>query len=259
MATSRAWWLAVMVWLALVLVARAVAVDADSQPTNLTCPVMEGEPVDPEVFVDFEGRRVWFCSDVARELFVAAPEDYRAVLDALPKPAPTTAFPLVKARELDADAGAGLVAARPWPAPGVLLGRLHPAAVHLPIGLIFAAALAALARVLAPGTKWCPPGATVGFLVVVAAPAAVGAAISGWQLAGERPLTGPAAEVLELHRWLGVATAWLAVVAAWLVLRLDVDRQRAWVAALLAGMALLVGATGHLGGALVHGLDFLPF
>lgn len=253
---------ALVLWLVVVVAVPATiaAIDANAEPANPTCPVMEGEPVDPAIFIDFEGRRVWFCSDVARELFVAAPEDYRATLDALPKPAAAGAFPLVKAREIDAGApGAGASGAAPWPDPAVLAGRLHPAAVHLPVGLIVAAALAALARVVAPRARWCPPPATVVFLAVLAAPAAGVAALSGWQLAVERPLTGAAAELLELHRWLGVATAWLAVVAAWLVVRLDLDRQRGWAAAALAGLALLVGATGHLGGALVHGLDFLPF
>lgn len=62
---------------------------------------------------------------------------------------------------------------------------------------------------------------------------------------------------LALHRWLGTATAAWALLTAILSTR---DERRGlrsgqFRAALLIS-ALLVGATGHFGGILVHGADF---
>ena len=57
----------------------------DQVPTNPTCPVMVGEPVDAEIFVDYEGKRVWFCCDTCVEDFNADPKKYATKLKKLAK------------------------------------------------------------------------------------------------------------------------------------------------------------------------------
>jgi YHS domain-containing protein len=54
---------------------------AAKQPENTICPVM-GNPVDPEVFVDYEGRRIGFCCPGCDTLFLEEPEKYLKKVDA---------------------------------------------------------------------------------------------------------------------------------------------------------------------------------
>jgi uncharacterized membrane protein len=129
----------------------------------------------------------------------------------------------------------------------LFLGRFHPLLVHLPIGMIFLlAALEAIA--LLPRFKTA--AANAGFILALAAPLAVVAAVCGWclSLAG-----GYDEQLLELHQWLGIATAAAAVLAAFLFSR---RRFAAYRGVLFAAAALLM-ATGHLGGSLTHGSDYL--
>ena len=46
-----------------------------------TCPVMGG-PIDPRMFTEHEGRRIYFCCAACIEKFKADPEKYVAKVDA---------------------------------------------------------------------------------------------------------------------------------------------------------------------------------
>lgn len=46
------------------------------------CPVMEGNPIDPNLHVDYQGERVYFCCNFCVEEFQKNPEKY---LDKLPQ------------------------------------------------------------------------------------------------------------------------------------------------------------------------------
>jgi YHS domain-containing protein len=57
-----------------------------------TCPVM-GNPIDPEVYLDYQGRRIYFCCPGCDEKFLADPEKYLPKVAAeiagqAPEPAP---------------------------------------------------------------------------------------------------------------------------------------------------------------------------
>jgi mono/diheme cytochrome c family protein/uncharacterized membrane protein len=133
------------------------------------------------------------------------------------------------------------------------LGRFHPPAVHFPIALLTAAAVAELLR-LATGkpvfdavSRYCVWFGTV---------AAFGGAGLGWFLGGFH-LTDDAWE-LTTHRWLGTST----VVCASLVLVLsevsyhpDRRRTRICFRVTLLLVAALVLVTGFFGGAVIFGLD----
>ncbi|HNS22153.1 MAG TPA: YHS domain-containing protein [Sedimentisphaerales bacterium] len=45
-----------------------------------TCPVMEGNPIDPNLFVEYKGKKVYFCCKGCPEKFLANPEKYLAKL-----------------------------------------------------------------------------------------------------------------------------------------------------------------------------------
>jgi mono/diheme cytochrome c family protein/uncharacterized membrane protein len=134
------------------------------------------------------------------------------------------------------------------------LGRMHIVVVHFPIALLIAAAAAELWSARHAQQR---PRPEVRFCVNLGALSAATAAILGWLHARsgygiEAPIT------LQLHRWTGTATAIYAIVTA----LLSEGQQRrgvrsSWFRAWLLVGAILVTVTGHLGGSLVHGEDFL--
>ena len=40
------------------------------------CPVMEGNPINPNLFVEYKGKKVYFCCNGCQEKFLADPEKY---------------------------------------------------------------------------------------------------------------------------------------------------------------------------------------
>ena len=133
------------------------------------------------------------------------------------------------------------------------IGKFHPLLVHFPIALVLAAAAAELVVIATSRKAWhtvavanIRAGAVMGVVT----------AITGWLFAAS-PLVD-ATRSLEWHRWLGMAGAAGAMGAALLSSRLHVSSRAAFVYRFtLFVTALLVGITGHLGGALVWGTRFL--
>ena len=134
-----------------------------------------------------------------------------------------------------------------------LVGRLHPLLIHFPIALVIAAGLAELTAIVTANEDWRT--VAVGN-VRAGAVFAVLAALAGWLLA-----LAPEMEVsplLEWHRWLGITGAGSAIAAALATrdLRRRARQVRVYRIALAASV-LLVAVTGHIGGVLVWGVNFL--
>jgi len=135
-----------------------------------------------------------------------------------------------------------------------LIGRLHPLLVHFPIGL---GLIAAVAEVVAMTTGLGDWQAVAVVNVRVGAVFAIGAAIAGWRLASSPGME--ATSSLDWHRWLGTIAA-VAVSGAALATAGARGRSpfALWVYRMtLFWAAVLVAVTGHLGGLLVWGADFL--
>lgn len=119
--------------------------------------------------------------------------------------------------------------------------------VHLPIGMLVALAALEIAA-------WLPrfrnANASAGFLIALAAPLAVVTALSGWLLSLSG---GYEADLLNWHKWLGIATAAGSVIAAGLFWKKKFNSYRC---ILFTTVALLM-VTGHLGGSLTHGINYL--
>jgi len=133
-----------------------------------------------------------------------------------------------------------------------LIGRLHPLLIHFPIALVMAAAAAEGFSLVRPAGGW--RSVAVRNLRAAAAFAVV-AAVAGWRLALQ-PGMEPSS-LLEWHRWLGTIAAGTTFVAA-----LATIGKRSALAVWMYRIALfaagaLVGLTGHLGGVLVWGPNFL--
>jgi uncharacterized membrane protein len=135
-----------------------------------------------------------------------------------------------------------------------LVGRLHPLLVHFPIGLVL---IAAVAEMVATTTGLWDWRAVAVANVRAGALFAIGAAIAGWRLASSPGIE--ATSSLEWHRWLGTIAA-VAVCGAALATAGARGRSpfALWVYRItLFWAAALVAVTGHLGGLLVWGADFL--
>ena len=133
------------------------------------------------------------------------------------------------------------------------LGKFHPPAVHFPIALLTAAALAELLRMVTgkPGFD-----AVSRFCIWFGALSAAGAGVLGWFRGGFH-LTD-ASGVMMTHRWLGTSTivcAGLVLILSELSRRPDRHRARLWFRVTLLVVAVLVLITGFFGGAVVFGLD----
>jgi uncharacterized membrane protein len=134
-----------------------------------------------------------------------------------------------------------------------LIGRLHPLLVHFPIALILLAAAAETFARVTDARQWHVVSAAS---LRVGAIGAVGAATAGWLMARMHGVDPSA--TLEWHRWFGTVTAAIAVAAVWITAageRSPTTRWIDWIALMAA--AACVAATGHLGGTLVWGADFL--
>ena len=134
------------------------------------------------------------------------------------------------------------------------VGRLHPLLIHFPIALVIAAALAEGAAIVTADESWRT--VAVGNVRAGAVFALV-AMIAGWRLALAPDME--ASSLLEWHRWLGTiaaASASAAALATGGVRRRSTLGVRTYRIALFAA-GMLVAVTGHVGGLLVWGANFL--
>ena len=135
-----------------------------------------------------------------------------------------------------------------------IIGRLHPLLIHFPIALVISAAVAEAVAVITGDDRW---SAVADGNVRAGAMFGLFAALAGWRLALDPGVE--TSSVLEWHRWLGTVGAGVALAAALATAgRRGRSSLSEWIyrTALLTA-ALLVAATGHLGGVLVWGGDFL--
>jgi YHS domain-containing protein len=54
--------------------------DAAASTEQTTCPVMDGNKIDKNVFVEYKGKKVYFCCADCKAKFLAEPEKYLAKL-----------------------------------------------------------------------------------------------------------------------------------------------------------------------------------
>jgi hypothetical protein len=135
------------------------------------------------------------------------------------------------------------------------LGRFHVLVLHLPLGvLILAIGLEFLVRRRRAATgEPSPLEPAMPLIWGFGALSAVATVTLGYMHASEPGFTGPA---VNYHRWAGTALAFTATaIWAW---RGDAPRSfaRFWPLGVSVLLVLLF-VTGHLGGALTHGPDYL--
>lgn len=132
----------------------------------------------------------------------------------------------------------------------LFLGRFHPLVVHLPIGFLV---LAILVEIFL-GKKQADTGPDYARFIL--GWSVIGSALAilfGWLLASQG---GYAGSTLGWHRWLGVSTGVISLLL-WYVKGGNLPALTKYYRPMLWLTLGLVSVTGHLGGNLTHGADYL--
>jgi len=128
-------------------------------------------------------------------------------------------------------------------------GRFHPVLVHLPIGILLIACLFLLLILLPRFANLRPAITALLFLGMIGA---VGSCITGYFLANSGDYEG---KLVSNHQWMGIGVAALSVLLLFIHKYAKTDSRIPTVIAVL--LLVLVSVTGHLGGSLTHGSDYL--
>ncbi len=129
-----------------------------------------------------------------------------------------------------------------------ILGRLHPALVHLPIGILLigllfqwfykrgthAVSLSVVKIIFLTGTICAWISCITGYIL----------STSGDYESG----------LVDWHMWMGIA---VAVTATLIFRKILMQKTDNWYNGLSVGLLILIMVTGHLGGSLTHGSDYI--
>lgn len=126
------------------------------------------------------------------------------------------------------------------------IGNFHPVLVHLPIGILL---VAVLFEFLSRKEKYTSLNSAARISLLVGMISAVLACITGFLLSQADDYDPT---LISRHQWFGIAVALISIVAFYL--HKKNYRHIRWVMVL---MALLIIITGHLGGSITHGSDYL--
>lgn len=124
-----------------------------------------------------------------------------------------------------------------------ILGKLHPLVVHLPIGILL---LNVGLIFITKNEKYAAAKSILPITLLLGALSAVAACVTGLLLSQDGDYT----EVtLDYHKWLGIAVAMMSLAMYFFKQQ---ENRIAGVA-----LALLLSITGHYGGTLTHGGNYL--
>ena len=217
------------------------------------CPVMVGNKIDPNIYVDYQGKRVFLCCKFCQSTFTKNPEKHLAKLPQ---------FSTGNSGAHD-DAAAGGHEHDAADAPHGLArvirfaGRFHPIAVHFPIALIMAAAAAELLGVFTGARKSLFLNAA-RCAIFAGALGGIAAMLLGWATGASANYPTEFSLTFNLHRWIGTAAS-LAIVLCAVLCELSYRRDnvalRSGYRVALGLSVVLISLAGYLGGTLVYGLN----
>lgn len=126
------------------------------------------------------------------------------------------------------------------------IGRFHPVLVHLPIGILLIAAVFYVLS-LREQYKALQQATTVALLLGMLS--ALGSSVSGYLLSISGDYENDA---VNTHKWMGFAVAAFSIVCYFL--HAKKNNSVKWV---IGFMTILIFITGHTGGSITHGSDYL--
>ena len=127
-----------------------------------------------------------------------------------------------------------------------LIGRFHPVLVHLPIGMLL---LAGIFQLLLQKQKATSLQPAIHITLFWGMLSAIASCVSGFLLSKTDDYD---ALLISRHQWFGIAVAVISFVAYTLN-----KRQHQYTKWVMLLMAIVILITGHLGGSITHGSDYL--
>ena len=134
----------------------------------------------------------------------------------------------------------------------IFLGRFHPLIVHLPIGILIMAFILEFASQKTKKFKNILDPA-ISITLFWGCITSITAASAGWLISFQG---GYDSETLYWHKWLGVSVIVISFIS-WLIKGRKLKFKRLYTNIILGLVILLLLATGHLGGNLTHGEEYL--
>lgn len=126
------------------------------------------------------------------------------------------------------------------------IGRFHPVLVHLPIGILL---LAVIFYFISVKRKNGDFNTAIKYALLIGFAAGLLSCITGYLLSS----SGDYNEVIvSRHQWMGIITTLISGIAFYFY-----DKKNNLLKWIMPLMALLIIVTGHLGGSLTHGEDYL--
>ncbi|MCC5848475.1 MAG: hypothetical protein JJU29_10295 [Verrucomicrobia bacterium] len=224
-------------------------------PINEWCPVTPEEPADPFFTTTYEGKTIGLCCRSCVRSFNADPRAYLANLPGFleadtPSPSEDTDIKPTRSDRQEKDISRRF---QGW------IGSFHVLSIHFPIALIMVSGLLELAGALRGRGAWTQSARTV---YVLGSLSAYPAAILGWISAGQSHYPDTLRQTLEIHRWFGTAVPVLATIG--LLALFQFHRKKSKKSLLLFRitlflMVIVIPVTAHVGGTLVHGLNYFSF
>lgn len=127
-------------------------------------------------------------------------------------------------------------------------GRFHPVFVHLPIGILL---LACIFILLSIKTQFSSLKPSIPIILLLGALSAVISCVTGYLLANSGEYDG---DLVSNHQWMGIAVAVIAIILWLLYPKITSNLILGTISAVLI---VLISITGHLGGSLTHGTNYL--
>ncbi|GAA4209769.1 ribonuclease inhibitor [Pedobacter jeongneungensis] len=127
-------------------------------------------------------------------------------------------------------------------------GRFHPVFVHLPIGILL---LACICILLSFKPKFTGLKFAIPLMLLLGSLSAVVSCITGYLLANGGDYEG---NLVSYHQWMGISVAILSIIL-WAIYKKV--KSNGILGAVAAILVLVISITGHLGGSLTHGADYL--
>ena len=128
-------------------------------------------------------------------------------------------------------------------------GRFHPVLVHLPIGILL---IACVFLLLSLSQRFANLRSAVAALLFFGMLSAVFSCITGYFLAGSGDYEG---KLVSNHQWMGIGVAVLSLVLLLIHHYSKTSNRLSGIVAV--SLMVLISITGHLGGSLTHGADYL--
>ncbi len=126
------------------------------------------------------------------------------------------------------------------------IGRLHPVFVHLPIGILL---FAALLFFVSKKQRFANLSAAVAPALAIGSFFSVLSCITGYLLSISDAYNE---DIIFKHQWLGIATAVTSVICYFVY-----QKKRSIFGIFISLLTTLIMVTGHYGGSLTHGADYL--